>query len=86
MQIIKVEYKGMFIPKGSCGTGYSESYIYELTGKYNCKYKIYIDIWYRSNDQIPNIIKNEIKNYCWKIDNIDFVYDEIYKDILKKLN
>lgn len=86
MEIVKVEYKGKFIPKGSCGTGYSEPHIYELTNKYNNKYKIDIDIWYKSDDQIPNIIKKEIKDYCWKIDNVDFVYNEIYKDILKRIN
>lgn len=86
MEIIKVEYKGILIPKSSCGTGYSEPYIYELTNKYNCKYKIYIDIWYKSNNQISNTIQDEIKNYSWKIDNINFVYNEIYKDILKRIN
>ena len=50
IRVISVKYLYHYAPNASCGTGYDEPDIYELTTDTGDKYKLSVSMWYRPYD------------------------------------
>lgn len=85
-KITSITFKEHIVPKGSCGTGYSEpdKFVVELDNDF--KSYVLIDVWYRTEDAIKQEFVDSINNKFsrfGKCDNLEEAF-EMYKAALKK--
>lgn len=93
MKITDIKFIEHLVPKGSCGTGYSEPDKFKITCNKNLyendiwhkdsnEKEVWIDIWYRTNDVIKSIFIKEIQEHIGYVKNIDEAF-EMYKKALQ---
>lgn len=85
IEIKSIEKIEHFVPKSSCGTGYSEPDLFNIILTDGTNAKIYIDIWYRSVSSIRNeflsALKRNFANYTIK--NIAKAYEMYVNQIAR---
>lgn len=83
MNITDIEFIRRIKPNCSCGTGYSEPDVFEITFDNGFKTKCLIDCWYMPDDKHKQIFIESVErlsNRCMIcIDNIEEAY-QMYKD------
>lgn len=81
MKITSIKYIRTIIPNCSCGTGYSEPDVFEVTFDNGFKTKCLIDCWYRPDDRqvFAEAISSLAMDNILFIDNIEEGY-QMYKD------
>lgn len=81
MKITSIKYIRTIIPNCSCGTGYSEPDVFEVTFDNGFKTKCLIDCWYRPDDRqvFAEAISSLAMDNILFIDNIEEAY-QMYKD------
>lgn len=55
MIVTDIRYSHTIVPKGSCGTGYSEPSVFYINGS-----KVIIDLWYRPASSFKKIFFEEV--------------------------
>ena len=96
MRILSIKFKEHLIPKGSCGTGYSEPDVFIVETDVVTK-DIWIDVWYRDKEDYCKIFTEAIHSQledCYKhfegqidtkVRNMDEAYQMYLNAIYKKL-
>lgn len=81
MNITDIEFIRRIKPNCSCGTGYSEPDVFEITFDNGVKTKCLIDCWYRYDDKqvFVEAIERLSLQIMISIDNIEEAY-QMYKD------
>ena len=81
MNITDIEFIRHIKPNCSCGTGYSEPDVFEITFDNGVKTKCLIDCWYRPDDRqvFVEAIERLSLQIMISIDNIEEAY-QMYKD------
>jgi hypothetical protein len=81
MNITDIEFIRRIKPNCSCGTGYSEPDVFEITFDNGFKTECLIDCWYRPDDKqvFVEAIERLSLQIMISIDNIEEAY-QMYKD------
>lgn len=85
MKITDIKYIRTIVPNCSCGTGYSEPDVFEVTFDNGHKTECLIDCWYRPDDkqEFFESVERLSNRLMICIDNIEEAY-QMYKD--EKIN
>lgn len=76
VNITNIEFIEHIVPKGSCGTGYSEPDKFLIYFDNGQKKKLLVDIWYRDRKQLRGIFEKAlIDQFQW---HISMPGDELY--------
>jgi len=80
MKVISIEYIDRIIPDMSCGTGYSEPDIFEVTFDDGTTENLMVDIWYLPLEFIrEEFITSWGKKFEFDVDNLEEAF-EMYVD------
>lgn len=82
MKITEFKFVEHIVPKGSCGTGYSEPDKFHVITDTGFETDIYVDIWYRPKESIYEEFLRAINRKFEKVDNLYEVW-EMYKQEMK---
>lgn len=84
MKITEIKYIKSLVPNMSCGTGYSEPDKFHIICDNGFETDVWIDIWYRTEKDIPKCFKEGLGKYFENIENFNKAF-EMYKSEIKKL-
>ena len=83
MKITEIKYIKSLVPNMSCGTGYSEPDKFHIICDNGFETDVCIDIYYRTEDDIPECFKEGLGKYFKNIENFNEAF-EMYKSEIKK--